>query len=549
MLNLYKNIPNPIKLLLLGGIFFFSFLGNVHLFDWDEINFAESAREMLLSGNYLTVQIDFKPFWEKPPLFFWLQVLAMKAFGVNEFAARFPNAIVGLITLQVVYQLGKKLYNTTMGWWWAWAFLGSFTPHLYFKTGIIDPTFNLFIFLGLYFVYASGRSVFNAILAGIFIGLAMLTKGPVGLLIVGLTWAVYMGVMWFNKQQVRVPFKSYGLIFFAMILTASIWFGLEFAQHGTWFFEQFIAYQIRLFSTPDAGHAQPFYYHFLVVLLGCFPISVFAIRPLWQTTQNAIKGLLPIRKSNQSQIVNPPDTFHILMACLFWVVMILFSIVRTKIVHYSSMAWFPVTFFAAQTLRHLDGKLFSKWLLIAIALLLALVLTAIPLIGMNAFAVMPYIKDEFVVGNLQAPVWWSGWEWLIGIAYTIALLIVIRRNKLTYTLPITAITLWLYSAVVVPKIEGYTQSTAIHFYESFKGQDVYINPLGFKSYAHLFYFDKQPPHNPLSYDENWLRHGKTDKPTYFVCKITDLNQYLTDPQLILIREDSGFAFLKRKTVE
>jgi 4-amino-4-deoxy-L-arabinose transferase-like glycosyltransferase len=92
--NLYLTI-----IILSGIIFFIPFLGRVHLFDWDEINFAESAREMIVTGNYHRVQINFQPFWEKPPLFFWLQAGSMKMFGINEFAARFPNAIFGIITL------------------------------------------------------------------------------------------------------------------------------------------------------------------------------------------------------------------------------------------------------------------------------------------------------------------------------------------------------------------------------------------------------------------------------------------------------------------
>ncbi|HJY22014.1 MAG TPA: hypothetical protein VJ279_03965, partial [Hanamia sp.] len=90
--NLYLTI-----IILSGIVFFIPFLGKAHLFDWDEINFAESAREMIVTGNYHQVQINFQPFWEKPPLFFWLQVGAMEMFGINEFAARFPNAIFGII--------------------------------------------------------------------------------------------------------------------------------------------------------------------------------------------------------------------------------------------------------------------------------------------------------------------------------------------------------------------------------------------------------------------------------------------------------------------
>ena len=97
-----------------AAVLFFPFLGAVHLFDWDEINFAESAREMLVSGNYQQVQINFVPFMEKPPLFFWLQALSMKLFGVNEYAARFPNALTGLVTLLLVFQLGKRYFGRTL---------------------------------------------------------------------------------------------------------------------------------------------------------------------------------------------------------------------------------------------------------------------------------------------------------------------------------------------------------------------------------------------------------------------------------------------------
>ena len=87
-------------------LFFIPFLGSVHLFDWDEINFAESAREMIVTGNFSRVQIDFQPFWEKPPLFFWMQAGCMKIFGINEFADRLPDAIFGIISLLTFYFIG-----------------------------------------------------------------------------------------------------------------------------------------------------------------------------------------------------------------------------------------------------------------------------------------------------------------------------------------------------------------------------------------------------------------------------------------------------------
>ncbi len=196
-------------LITLGGILLFlPFLGNVPLFDWDEINFAEIAREMIVTKDYLNVQIDYQPFWEKPPLFIWMQVLSMKLFGINEFAARFPNAICGIVTLLVLYSIGKKLFNKKMGIIWVLVYAGSILPFFYFKSGIIDPWFNLFIFTGIYFAIftsshihlitfitlspshpvtqspnrpiaqSSNRPIF---LTGLCIGLAILTKGPVAL--------------------------------------------------------------------------------------------------------------------------------------------------------------------------------------------------------------------------------------------------------------------------------------------------------------------------------------------------------------------------------
>jgi 4-amino-4-deoxy-L-arabinose transferase-like glycosyltransferase len=131
---------------ILAAIFFIPFLGRVHLFDWDEVNFAECSREMLRMHDYSRVYINFQPFWEKPPMFFWMQSTAMIIFGVTEFAARLPDAICGVITLIVVFICGSKIYDKKFGILWALAFGGSLFPNMYFKSGIIDPWLNIFNF-------------------------------------------------------------------------------------------------------------------------------------------------------------------------------------------------------------------------------------------------------------------------------------------------------------------------------------------------------------------------------------------------------------------
>ena len=188
------NFRPYLIILLVGLVFFVPFIGQVHLFDWDEINFAEAAREMIVSHNYTTVQIDFKPFWEKPPLFFWFQVLAMKTFGINEFAARLPNAIAGILTLMFLFFIGKKHFDKQFAWLWVLVYMSSFLPFLYFKSGIIDPWFNLFIFSGIYFLIFTKKNdkqkYLNTVISATLIGLATLTKGPVAILLTGLTYFV-----------------------------------------------------------------------------------------------------------------------------------------------------------------------------------------------------------------------------------------------------------------------------------------------------------------------------------------------------------------------
>jgi hypothetical protein len=73
--------------------------------------------------------------------------------------------------------------------------------------------------------------------------------------------------------------------------------------------------------------------------------------------------------------------------------------------------------------------------------------------------------------------------------------------------------------------------------------------LGFKSYAHLFYTDKQPQTNSNSCDTQWLLTGPIDKPAYFVCKIKKADEYKAYPQMQEVGRKNGFVFLKREPVQ
>jgi 4-amino-4-deoxy-L-arabinose transferase-like glycosyltransferase len=547
-----------IIIFLIGGALFLPFLGAAPLFDWDEINFAESAREMLVTGNYSRVQINFQPFWEKPPLFFWMQVLSMKAFGINEYAARFPNAVFGILTLLTLFEMGRNLRSERFGFLWALCMAGSFLPLVYFKSGIIDPVFNYFIFTSIWFIsravrhYGTKTATRQSLYAGLCIGLAILTKGPVGLVLACLTF----GVFWtFKRFKPVVSIKNLLLFTFSALFVTLAWFGPETYQHGTWFFNEFITYQIRLFSTPDAGHAQPIYYHFVVVLLGCFPMSALALKGLFRRPQFR---------------VDDPD-FLLWMKILFWVVLILFSIVTTKIVHYSSMTYLPLSAIAAMSMEeYLRGRQAWKfWQVIGVFFIgfpIGLVMLAIPYVGLNIQQLVPLMKDPFAVQNLQADVHWSMLDLLPGMIWIVGTLIGAywlwkgtNRTAIVSFFTGTVLATAIFLMTFPKRIAGYTQQAAVEFYQGIQGKDVYVETLHFKSFAQYFYSRKQSfsaletanckdatGYYHIDALREWYLHGAIDKPVYFVVKCVHAQEYLNMPGIEKVGEKNGFVFLLRK---
>jgi 4-amino-4-deoxy-L-arabinose transferase-like glycosyltransferase len=550
-------------ILLLGTLFYLPFLGSVHLFDWDEINFAEAAREMIVSGDYFHVQIDYLPFWEKPPLFIWMQVLAMKLFGINEFAARFPNAVCGITTLLFLFSTGKKLHGRSFGWIWVLAYLGSILPHLYFRSGIIDPWFNLLIFCSINYLilsfsnqenngqvksfYKKNKQIF---FGGILLGLAVLTKGPIAILLVGLTGFVYwLSVkfkMYFTASQILI----YSL---ATLLVTALWFGVEWIINGSWFIKEFTNYQIRLFSTPDAGHGGFLGYHFVVLLLGCFPASIFAIPTLW-------KSPLPLNSESQKWQID----YRKWMLILFWVVLILFSIVQSKIVHYSSLCYFPLTYLSATYLFSITKnrkKIHFKVIiaLLFVGLIISLIFITLPFAGKNIEILKPlFEKDLFVMGNLEADITWSFWDITPGLTLLITTLFSVFifwkedlskkysfRKNIVLLFGGSAIFITLSLIFFINKIEGYSQNAVIEFYKSLEGKNVYVKNVGFKSYAPLFYTKKPNRLKKENRSYKWLTEGKIDREVYFITKINNDGGLRNFNDIKEIRKKNGFVFFKR----
>ena len=526
------------------------FLGSVRLFDWDEINFAECAREMIVTGDYLHMQIDYLPFTEKPPLFVWMQVLSMHVFGINEFAARLPNAIVGIITLLVLHHIGRRVGGDDFGLLWPMVYLGTLLPHFYARSGIIDPMFNLFIFLAIWqIIRGQLEGTGRPLQSGLYASLAVMTKGPVGLGLVVLT----LLVMWAWQRRsaaANFPAKDLLIVTVTALTLPAIWLGIDAVQNGPTFLIENINYQWRLLTTGEAGHAQPWYYHSIVLLIGCYPASLFFFRGLASSHD----------EDNMHQMMRR------WMTVLFFVVLVVFSAVTTKIVHYSSMTYIPMTYLAATQIQAMiRGTLvWGRGLKIAV-LFIGLVLTSVAVIVPWAFMnsewmlSLPSFRDAFLRQAMSRKVEWLGVEPLVGLILLIGILgalIVSRRSMRTAMIVLfgsVAVFIAAFLPLVAPRIEAYSQGAALDYYASLRGKGVYTKPLTMKSYAHLFYTQK-PYHlssaaKGIAVDdwEPWLISGDIDRPATFVCRVNDAANWSGVATLREKYRDGGFIIYERVT--
>ena len=529
-------------IILIGLLLFLPFNGLVHLFDWDEINFAESAREMIVTGDYSTVSINFIPFWEKPPLFIWMQVISMKFFGINEYAARFPNAICGAATLLILFEIGKGLRNYRFGLVWALAYGASVLPFLYFKSGIIDPWFNLFIFSALYFAFKhftqrelNQMGYRSVILSAGILGLAVLTKGPVAIILFGVTLIIFLLI---ERKLIFLKWLDILIFTFVLIITGGAYHIYQLFLGNWQLIYDFFIYQIRLMKTEDAGHGGSILYHPLVLFFGVFPSSILALNAFF-------------KKSS----VN--NNYRRLMIVLFVVVLVIFSLVKTKIVHYSSLCYFPLSYLAAVSIYEIcfkGGKLntLNKVLILFIGFIYAIIPGIIQLIATSLSPEMlkKFIKDDFVIASIDTAVKWGGYEFAAGLVFGLILVVSVfylRGVKQVITIfGSTALYVFVLMFMLVPKIEKYSQGPAIEFISAFKGKPVWVSTLGYYSYAPFFYGDKQQRACKEGDEVDFLLYGDTGRDVYFVTKV-NMMQSIAELKVpfVIVEKKGGFVLLKR----
>lgn len=274
-------------LILLFGIAFFQFLGRMPLFEPDEGRYAEIPREMLERGDFITPYLNYVKYFEKPPLHYWLTALSFTLFGQNEFAARFPGALMGLLTVLLTYHIGRKLFLRPAGLLAA-LILGTSTGFLLqARLDITDMTLTCTLSAALAFFFLAAREgeprkALHYHLFYLCSALALLAKGMIGIVFPGAIIFFYLLISkrWRILTEMR-PWTGIPLF----LLVAAPWFILVSLRNPEFARFFFIHEHIERFLTKIHGRYKPFWY-FIPVLAGTMlPWSFFipaAIKGVWK---------------------------------------------------------------------------------------------------------------------------------------------------------------------------------------------------------------------------------------------------------------------------
>lgn len=285
---------------ILCGLMFFFGLGSLPLIGPDEPRYAEVAREMLRSGDWVTPKLGGIGWFEKPALTYWLSAAGYKLFGVSEFSARFGIALTAAAGCLTVYLFGRRFRSARYGLLSASVLATCGLWPAFARGATFDLPVSVAMTLALlaFFAWESqGRG--DAGGKGFWwlfcfsLGLAVLAKGLVGIALPGAIAVVYLLV----TRRIRVVLDWKLLLGGAAVFlaTAAVWYGPMIVRHGRMFIDEFfIAHHFQRYLSNKYRHPQPFYFFFVVALAGSFPWLFFLCSGAWQAARSWRRKFDPV---------------------------------------------------------------------------------------------------------------------------------------------------------------------------------------------------------------------------------------------------------------
>lgn len=336
---------HPYIVLFLFSAFLF-LIGNnlLPITDTAESNYALTAKEMVLSGDWISPQIYGNYWYDKPIFYYWELAGSFVLFGFNEFAARFPSAVMGILSVLFTFWFTRRAYDEKTAWIASAIFSTSIECFLLSKAIITDAT--LFLFMSgaiacFYFGYTEKRIWYYG--CYIFAALATLTKGPIGLFLPGLGAILFLLYRKDFKEMLRVHLIS-GMALF-LIITGS-WYGTMWMLHGNDFILNFLGVHNFLRATVSEHPSQNnWYFYILVYLIGFFPWSLILPVSLFTKWKS---GTLSLRKAA------PASQLLFLYAVG---VQAFFALVATKYITYTFPALFSLAILTATLYKNVTIRI------------------------------------------------------------------------------------------------------------------------------------------------------------------------------------------------
>lgn len=275
--------------LLTGGLYFAG-LGGVGLFDADEPAYAQAAREMLERGDWITPTFNGTPRFDKPVLFYWLITLGYRLLGVTELAVRCWSALAGMLLVLLTASAARRWLGPPADLWSGLALATSLLTALLARAAVTD----MLLTLGVTAAILAGVAALEgpaeagrrwARIGWAAMGMAVLVKGPIGLVVPGLALGGGLLLLREFRSGLRrlVPWEGPAIL---LALTAP-WYGLVLAANGWAFVEGFIVkHHLTRYTGVVSSHAGPFWYYLPVLLVGFFPWSAYLVPGAWRAWQH-----------------------------------------------------------------------------------------------------------------------------------------------------------------------------------------------------------------------------------------------------------------------
>jgi len=272
---MYKNIGSILFLVIFSWLIYSYGMGGFGLTDPDETFYAQTAKEMIETNNLVTPFMFGHPQFEKPVLFYWLIISAFKLFGMTEFAARLWPVLFGVLGVVITFLLGKLMFSRKIGFYAASMLATSFLYIGLSKGVLTDIVLTVFILLSMFFFYSGYTKTYRTIfyiLAYVFAGLAVLTKGPVGIIMPFFVIAFFFVIQkkW-NSLRKFFGFWQGWLAFLAVTLPWYVFASLKYGHDFIYGF--FVHENIQRFFTAEHRSFNHWYFYLLVIFLGMFPWS------------------------------------------------------------------------------------------------------------------------------------------------------------------------------------------------------------------------------------------------------------------------------------